>query len=88
MWAKPLSENAKIHLPGDVRRSKRLCFSFLPFGSSLLMSAPQPAPPRPLPPKKVTKNTLVQEKKRIFKKNFRGNGCLRATFLFLLQQAT
>ena len=51
MWAKPLSENAKIHLPGDVRRSKRLCFSFLPFGSSLLMSAPQPAPP-PLPPQK------------------------------------
>ena len=45
MWAKPLSENAKIHLPGDVRRSKRLCFSFLPFGSSLLMSAPQPPPP-------------------------------------------
>ena len=42
MWAKPLPENAKIPLPGDVRRSKRLCFSFLPFGSSLLMSAPQP----------------------------------------------
>ena len=86
MWAKPLSENAKIHLPGDVRRSKRLRFSFLPFGSSLLMSAPQPPPP---PPKKeVTKNTLVQEKKRIFKKNFTGNRFLRATFLFLLQQAT
>ena len=83
MWAKPLSENAKIHLPGDVRRSKRLCFSFLPFGSSLLMSAPQPPPP-----KKVTKNTLVQEKNRISKKNFRGNRFLRATFLFLLQQAT
>ena len=87
MWAKPLSENAKIHLPGDVRRSKRLCFSFLPFGSSLLMSATQPPPP-PLPPTKGTKNALVQEKKRIFKKNFRGNGFLRATFLFLLQQAT
>lgn len=87
MWAKPLPENGKIPLPGDVRRSKRLCFSFLPFGSSLLMSAPQPSPPLP-PQKKVTKNTLVQEKKRISKNNFRGNRFLRAIFLFLLQQAT
>ena len=66
MWAKPLSENAKIHLPGDVRRSKRLCFIFLPFGPPLLIRAPKPSPPPP--PQKVTKSTLVQEKKRISKK--------------------
>ena len=88
MWAKPLSENAKIHLPGDVRRSKRLCFSFLPFGSTLLMSIPHPPPPPPQKKKKWLKIRWYRRRKGFQKKNFRGNRFLRATFLFLLQQAT
>ena len=52
MWAKPLPENAKIPLPVNVRRLKRVCFRFLPFSSSLWMSAPQASPPPPPPPKK------------------------------------
>ena len=78
MWAKPLPENAKIPLPVNVRRLKRVCFRFLPFSSSLWMSAPQASPP---PQKKVTKNTLVQEKKRISKK-FRGNRFLNRHLCF------
>ena len=46
------------------------------------MSAPQPSPHPPPPKKKVTKNTLVQEKKRISKKNLEEIGFWERHFCF------
>lgn len=82
MWAKPLPENAKIPLPGDVRRSKRLCFSFLPFGSSLLMSAPQPPPTPPPPKKKWLKIRWYRRRKGFLKKTLQEIGFWERHFCF------